>query len=143
MPYCYVTQTGGTPSIEADIGLEETARLSGDEAGATIYDAWWQDKISAAETEVNGYCGVKYTVPFEIVPDFVAEITRTIAIYKGYLARKTNPDWIRTRYEDAIERLREIAAGKFALTIDDEEEVEPAQPTTAFSAKERLFERDA
>lgn len=142
MPYCYVTQAGGTPSIEADIGLEEAARLSGDESGSTIDDAWWEDKIAGAETEVNGYCGVKYTVPFAIVPDFVAEITRTIAIYKAYLARRANPDWIRARYEDAVERLREIAAGKFTLTVNDEEEITTARPATAFSAKERLFERD-
>lgn len=75
------------------------------------------EAITAADAEIDGYCAVRYTVPFTSVPRLITGLSVEIAIY--YLhARRTVPEKIEKRYEKAVARLKDIARGLLTLGID-------------------------
>lgn len=76
---------------------------------------------------VNGYCGVKYAVPFATIPDVIPGLEADIAAYLLY-KRKVDeiPESKRTAYEDAIAFLKDVSRGIASLGVDPP----PAAPTT-------------
>lgn len=76
-----------------------------------------EEAIATADSEIDGYCAVKYTVPFTDVPRLITGLSVEIAIYYLY-ARRTVPERIEKRYEKAIARLKDIARGLLSLGVD-------------------------
>jgi phage gp36-like protein len=100
------------------------------------------EAIETADSEIDGYCAVKYTVPFVTVPRLVTGLSVEIAIYYLY-ARRTVPERIEKRYEKAVLRLKDIARGLLTLGIDP-----PPAASSVESAEsnkpvpDRIFTRD-
>lgn len=100
------------------------------------------EAIETADSEIDGYCGAKYTVPFADVPRLITGLSVEIAIYYLY-ARRTVPERIEKRYDRAVARLKDIARGLLSLGIDP-----PPAPTSAGGAEsntpvpDRIFTRD-
>lgn len=100
------------------------------------------EAIETADSEIDGYCAVKYTVPFATIPRVITGLSVEIAIYYLY-ARRTVPERIEKRYEKAVARLKDISRGLLTLGIDPP----PAASSTegAESNKpvsDRIFTRD-
>lgn len=83
--------------------------------------------------EVQGYVGTRYAVGQPgTVPDQLLSSTIAIARWRllGRLPVKTlATDNRRKEYEDAIAQLRDVAAGRFALTVADDPGEEQPGPT--------------
>lgn len=75
------------------------------------------EAIETADSEIDGYCAVKYTVPFSTVPRLITGLSVEITIYYLY-ARRTVPPRIEKRYDMAVARLKDISRGLLTLGID-------------------------
>lgn len=94
-----------------------------------------QDVVAAAlahaDNLVNGYVGAKYAVPLTTVPDLVRTWATSIARY--ILHRNGAPEHVAQDYKDAIQALKDVAAGRIALPIATGGEL-PAAATGEFMA---------
>ncbi|MFA7465577.1 MAG: DUF1320 domain-containing protein [Syntrophales bacterium] len=100
------------------------------------------EAITAADAEIDGYCGTKYSVPFTTIPRLVVGLSVEIAIYYLY-ARRAIPEDVQKRYERAVSRLKDIARGLVSLGV----EPPPAATSTGGSesnkpVNDRVFTRD-
>ncbi len=101
------------------ISEAELAQLTDDAAGAVVDDDIVDAAIADADSEIDGYCGAKYTVPFTDVPGIVQKLSVGIAIYNIYARRETQmggmPESRTNRYDKAIRFLIRISEGKTSL----------------------------
>ena len=67
--------------------------------------------IARAETEVNAYAGVQYTIPLDPVPEVIRDVTARIAAYRLGM-RKQRGEVFRADYDDAVRFLKDVASGK-------------------------------
>ena len=107
-----------------------------------------QALVTAAQTSaqglVDGYCGVKYSVPFATVPDLIPALEADIAAYLLY-KRKVDeiPPAKQKSYDDAIAFLKDVSKGVASLGVD------PAPAATSEggascnkTTDDRIFTRD-
>ena len=114
MAYC--TQSEILEQMDEDVLIQ----LTDDDDAGVVDTGVVAQKIADADALIDGYCGAKYTVPFDPVPALVLSFSVTIAIYKLYGRRKGAPKDIRTRYEDVIEFLKGVAKGENIIsTVED------------------------
>lgn len=71
---------------------------------------------AAAASTIDGYIGVRYALPLAAVPELVKGWALDITRYR--LWDEAAPDEVRRRYEDALDQLRDLAAGRLALPPD-------------------------
>lgn len=76
-------------------------------------DAQLTEYLTAAQAEAESYVAIRYALPLEPVPSLLIELVAQIARYRAY--PEAPEPHIRQVYEDAVRRLREIAAGTAAL----------------------------
>lgn len=110
-------------NFESAFGASETADL--DVPAGRVLAA-----IDQAGAEADGYIATRYTVPVASVGANLTRITLDIARFRLWDNR--SPDEVRTRYEDAIKWLRDVAAGKVLLT--DASGMPIATPSTSSAA---------
>jgi phage gp36-like protein len=97
--------------------------------------------IADADSEIDGYCGNRYTVPFVETPDMVRKLSVDIAIYNLYSRRQGAPENRQKRYDDAVSFLRRVSDGKASVpgaTGTDES----ASDRVSLSGPDRVFSRD-
>lgn len=111
MAYC--TQT----DIIHAIGEETLLQLTDDDNVGMIAEEHVARAIASADAEIDGYCAVKYAVPFATVPAIVAALAIEIAVYHLY-KRRTVPEKIEKAYDKALARLKDIARGLLSLGVD-------------------------
>lgn len=77
------------------------------------------DKAIIDATElVNGYIGTRYRLPVVL-----ASVSRAIAVIARYYLYKDKPtDTVRQDYEDVLVWLKDVAAGKVSLPIEDSQD---------------------
>jgi phage gp36-like protein len=92
--------------FEQAFGDEELADLTGD-------GSEFAKVAEAASSLINGYIASKYTLPLLTVPDVVKGWALDITRYR--LWDEAAPAEVRRRYEDALQQLRDLAAGRLAL----------------------------
>lgn len=99
--------------------------------------------IADADAEINGYCGKRYRVPFDPVPDLIRKLSVDIAIYNLFSRRnEITPEERRNRYKDAIAFLRLVASGAGTLGEDDPSgNPAPAERPT-MTGPSRIFSRE-
>ena len=135
MAYC--TQSEILDQMDEDVLIQLT---DDDDAGVVDTDVVAQ-KIADADALIDGYCGGRYTVPFNPVPALISKFSVDIAIYNLYGRRKGAPEDRRNRFKEAIDFLKGVAAGNNSLGEDD-----PATGETSFklssSNPDRIFTRD-
>lgn len=135
----YTTRT----LLEERFGLDELIQRTDKFAPYTsaIVDAVIERAIADSDAEIDGFVGSRYTLPLPLpTPPVLVPIACDIARYRLY--DDAVPEIVRQRYEDAIARLRDIAAGRLSLGIDPAPAA-GSQGTVAVRAPARVFSADA
>ncbi|MGU5635165.1 gp436 family protein [Aeromonas veronii] len=88
-----------------------------DRSTQTINDVWIDEALATADDEINGYLSRRFVLPLPTVPDLLKRNAIVIAFY--WLADRDNmaTDLLRERYDRAIAKIKEIAAGKIDLGL--------------------------
>jgi phage gp36-like protein len=110
--YCTLTDIR-TAAVSEEIIIQ----LTDDEQLGAINEARVLQAIQTADSEIDGYCAVKYTVPFSTVPPLIKGLSIEIAVYYLY-KRRTVPEKIEKAYDKAVARLKDISRGLLTLGID-------------------------
>ena len=116
--------------------------ISGDEDDA--HNDVINQKISVAESKVNGYLSSRYKVPVTANED-LKNITFDIVMYLLYTIHRTNQvdEEIRNKYKDALRQLERIAEGKSSLAGISEKTASTSKVGVKASSKstDRKFTR--
>ncbi|OSP50020.1 hypothetical protein B7G55_19640 [Aeromonas hydrophila] len=88
-----------------------------DRSTDTLNDVWIDEALATADDEINGYLSRRFVLPLPEVPDLLKRNAIVIAFY--WLADRDNQatDLLRERYDRAIAKIKEIAAGKIDLGL--------------------------
>ena len=98
--------------------------------------------IARADAEIDGYCAVKYAVPFTTVPPVVAGLSLDMSIYYLYKRRTVSED-VQKSYDNAIARLKDIAKGLLSLGVDPPPAASTSEGAESNkSVSDRIFTRD-
>lgn len=127
--------------IEKLIPEQELAELTAE--SGNIPDADMVDKcIAKADAEIDSYLGVKYTVPFTATTARVKSLSEDIAICYLYSRRSVAPELRQENYENTINYLRDVAAGKAVLLDRTSEATGTGKENPEFSYQDKVFSRD-
>lgn len=129
-----VAALAGTPDPLQDPDLTEAA------AAAASYIT---EAISDGDTIIDGYCSVRYHIPFAVVPPIIKPISINLAIYNLYSRRvETMPEVRAINQKNAIKILVDISQGKIQLgALATTAAVQPQQ-SPVITSSPRLFGRD-
>lgn len=124
------------------ITQEKLIQLTDDDNMNVVNAEHVTQAIATADSEIDGYCGSHYAVPFSAVPPIIRGLSVEIAVY--YLhKRRTVPEKVERAYDKAILRLKDIARGLLSLGI------EPPPPAASSSGvkankapSDRIFTRN-
>jgi phage gp36-like protein len=134
-----------TYAVEADLikrfGQAEILALSDLDRSGAIDHTRTAQALADASAEIDGYLQSRYQLPLSDVPAMLSLLCCNVA---RYLLMGTRPtEEARSRYDDAIKYLRDIATGKFGLGLDPSSGT-PAPVTTAtLVQRDRVFSGDA
>jgi len=101
------------------------------------------EAIASADSEIDGYCSVKYSIPFAVVPAIVKKISADLAIYNLYARRvETMPEVRADSRKNSIALLKDISRG--LVKLGEVAATTPVQPqqSPAITSSPRLFGRD-
>lgn len=77
------------------------------------------DKLNAAlaeaNSEIDGYLASRYQLPLPAVPPFLEAIACNMARYHACTGAISENDPIKTRYDNSVKSLKEIAKGTIAV----------------------------
>lgn len=130
------------PLLEERFGLDELIQRTDKFQPYTgaVVDAVLSRAIADADAEIDGFVGARYALPLcEPVPAVLVPIACDIARYRLY--DDAVPEIVRQRYEDAVSRLKDIAAGRLTLGIDPASTT-PASAGVRFRSRDRVFSDD-
>ncbi|MEX2524449.1 MAG: DUF1320 domain-containing protein [Gammaproteobacteria bacterium] len=85
-------------------------------AGAIVDDVLDQ-ALTDADSEIDSYLAVRYSLPLPETPRVIKRIAADIA--RWHLYDDSAPEDIRNRYKDAVKLLEGIRDGKVALGLSD------------------------
>lgn len=99
--------------------------------------------LDTATSTIDSYVGSRYPIPLDPVPSIVAGYCIDIAIYLASSTAGTHTDEKRLRYEDAIDWLKAVAAGKAIISVlnDDGVGIDKDEVLPVMKASPRLFTR--
>jgi phage gp36-like protein len=101
--------------LETRFGAEDLIRLT-DRLGSGMADsAIITAALTDADTEINGYLAVLYTLPLTTTPELVKRIACDIARYRLWKDRAS--EQVRTGYEDAVSLLKRISSGTVKIPV--------------------------
>jgi len=111
--------------------------LTDDSNSGVIDEAKILEAISSADAEIDGYCAVRYRVPFSDVPSLIKKLSSDIAVYNLYSRRGDDiPASRRERYQNAVRILEAISLGAVLLSSE-------TSPTGAeFRGAQNIFKRE-
>lgn len=103
--------------------------------------------LDTASAEIDSHLAVRYTLPLSEPPALLTQYAVDIALYRLASSRDVQSEEHRTRYDDALKALKDIATGKAVLVFpggaDGDDPEEPARPRPVFqSGPDRRFTRD-
>jgi len=137
MAYC--TQSDILDQMDDDVLIQ----LTDDDDEGTVDGDKVTRAVANADAEIDGYCGVRYSVPFAAVPDIIRAISVDIAIFNLYARRRGATPAVRDRYDDRIAFLKNVAKGLATLGEDDPDGVPSETHAPQISSSDRLFTRDS
>ncbi len=138
MAYCTLTD------LKKLLPEDLLIQLTDDEGAGVVNQGRVDEAIAGADTEIDSYCGVKYTVPFASpVPDLAKKVSIDIAIYNLY-SRKVEeiPSTRAERYKNAIRQLEGIAKGLVSIGEATEPTAAAGADGAEISSSDRIFTRD-
>ncbi len=124
------------------IPLEELTELT-TESGDTPDLQVVEEAIARADSEIESYCGVRYSVPISPVPPLLRTLSVDMALYHMYSRRSTAPAVRRVKYTEAVSLLREIATGAAVLTGTEKPRETSDHDVAVLTSNSRLFTRDS
>lgn len=116
-----------------------------DRSTDTLNDVWIDEALATADDEINGYLSRRFVLPLPSVPDLLKRQAIVIGFY--WLGDRDNQvtKLLQERYDRAIAKVKEIAAGKVDLGLPT-----PDMPPEGAVGKvelvqqnERLFTRNS
>lgn len=104
--------------FEEEIGTDETVQLTNldNPSAITINVTRLEKTLLAATGEINSYLATRYAIPVSPIPQVLKNYCIDIAWYR--LAQNNTPEQFATRYNNAINRLKDIEKGQMLL-VDD------------------------
>lgn len=130
MAYCTLQDLQDRIGAPALVDLTDR----GEEPTGAVDAAVVERAIADAAAVIDGFIGVKYALPMAEVPSVVADLSKSIALYKLH---PFQPDEkIVADYKDAISMLRMIAEGKAKLPLPS------GEPKTQSGTGARVTDRD-
>ncbi|PKN05552.1 MAG: hypothetical protein CVU74_01095 [Deltaproteobacteria bacterium HGW-Deltaproteobacteria-9] len=137
MAYCILAD------IKKALSEEIIKQLTDDDNIGEIISANVTKAIARADAEIDGYCAVKYAVPFTTVPPVVAGLSLDMSIYYLYKRRTVSED-VQKSYDNAIARLKDIAKGLLSLGVDPPPAASTSEGAESNkSVSDRIFTRDS
>lgn len=112
--YCLFTD------VEAELTEGTVAKLTA-ATGSVPDDAITSEQIDLAESEVNGYLAVRFSVPIDVAvahldaADQLKRLTLAITVYRLYSRKRVKIPNVVDDRNAAIEELKGIAAGEIEL----------------------------
>ena len=132
MPYATASD------LIARFGEEELRQLA-DPQGTGTWDAGIvHQALADASAEMDAYLAQRYAVPVP-ASDLIVRICCDIARYRLWEDRAS--DEVRSRYEDAVRMLRDIAAGRAALPGAAASASSPLMPEVRAPTPRRITEQ--
>ncbi len=136
MPYCTLDD------IKKHIPEDVLVELTDDESLGSINTTRVDQAIADADSEIDAYCGVRYAIPFQTVPEIIRKISVDIAIYNLFSRSRLEPPELRKdRYHQAIDTLKGIAKGTVSIGIDPRPPAH-SENTISISGNDKLFTRE-
>ncbi len=122
------------------ISDEILIQLTDDYDAGVVDDSIVADHIASADAEIDGYCGLRYTLPFSPVPTIIKKLSVDITIYNLYGRRETVPESRSKDYDNAVKLLQNVAKG--LVTLGADAPVETSTDTVKVSSEDRVFTRE-
>lgn len=119
-------------------------QLTDDDGIGTVNQGRVDEAIAQADSEIDSYCGGRYSVPFATVPGIVKKISVDIAIYNLYSRRvEVIPETRADRYKNAIRQLEGISKGVISIGVDPAPSAATQSSNTVeIATSEKIFSRD-
>lgn len=138
MPYCSVQDLIDRCGSLAIVQLSNPD----DSTAETVDEAVVNRAILDACGEMDGYIGVRYTLPLTEIPNQLRTLAIDLALYRLGLLLRTGGDLeaIKDRYDDGIRFLRDMVKGLANLGLD--QTTEPVNQVINYSSSPRQFGRD-
>jgi phage gp36-like protein len=135
MPYC------NQNDLETLITVTELVELTterGDIPNPTIIT----EIIDRVDTEIDSYVSVRYATPLVSVPDIIKGLSVDMVIFHLYSRRSAVPSIRRTKYEDAVKFLQNVASGNSNIIGSDGYETSKKLSSSAeINSSERIFSK--
>lgn len=116
-----------------------------DDDGLGLVDSVAVDRaIANAGALIDGYCGERYLVPFDPVPDLVRMHVVDLAVFNLY-SRRTHietPAIIIERQKQALAYLKRVQDGAATINAPLKTSEDEASSGAAFVGSERIFTRN-
>ena len=107
-----IDRYGAVEMIRLTVPAEEAL----DGVDATVANT----KLEGASALIDSYVGKRYAVPMEIAPPVITDACCAIARYNlSNGGQKTPSEEMRVQYKDTLDWLRDIAAGRVVLSLDE------------------------
>jgi len=132
----YATQADILEQLDEDILIQ----LTDDADTGDVVDDVVTRAIADADAEIDGYCGKRYSVPFDTVPPIIRKFAVDIAIYNLYARRKGAPEDREKRYNNAVKFLTNVSKGLISLGENDPDST-PASNAPEIENEDRIFTR--
>lgn len=122
-------------------GQDELTQRADRDGNGSIDAATVNRALTDADDMINGYLASRYIVPIAApVPSLIIGIACDLARYQLYTIEAT--DLVRTRFEDAIARLKDIQAGRVAIPVAGIAPPGSSSVGPVVSAPDRVFSAD-
>jgi phage gp36-like protein len=135
MPYC------SQNDLETLIPVAELVELTtekGDIPNTTIIT----EIIERVDTEIDSYVSVRYATPLVSVPDMIKGLSVDMVIFHLYSRRSAVPPIRRTKYEDAVKFLQNVALENTNIIGSNGYENSKKMSNSAeFNSSERIFSK--
>jgi len=102
----------------------------------------FMDGAIAAQNEMDPYLRVKYTIPFQTVPERVIDLSDRLTIINLYRRRGELSDKQDSDYKSIVNSLKDISMGKSDLGIASEPQKISNEIKTNKTASDRIFSKD-
>lgn len=130
--------------IEKKLPPQQLIQLSDDDNDLLPDTGVIDEAIAGADSEIDGYVALRYTVPLSPVPALIKTLSINIAIKNLHDRRGIDRETVRLNYKHAVALLQKIAESKMNLGDTpgpaESETGSPASSTTP--ADGRTFSKD-
>lgn len=128
--------------ILGELSEETLIQLTDDDNLGVVDDVKVAQALTASAAMIDGYCGKLYQVPFAVCPDFIKALDLDITVYNLFSRRENVPENRKTRRDNAVKNLEQIAKGLVTLGIATIPQPAKNTGSASFSSNARLCTRD-